>query len=113
MYMRYHNVGTDDEGNMTYATRKGRVKMYGGYLVENIVQCLARVAVGEQMLRVQEQVDTFIVTCTHDEIVSISRDEIAEENQAKIIEIMSQPPRWARSLPLAAAGGVYQEYVKE
>jgi hypothetical protein len=112
LYLRYHHVRLDDEGNLIYNTRYGPTKIWGGYLVENIVQCLAYIIVSEQMLIVQEEVDCEIVTCTHDEIVALSRAGIAERNQRKIIEIMSRPPVWAPDLPLGAAGGMNTVYVK-
>lgn len=112
LYMRYHNVNTDEEGNLIYETRMGKQKLYGGLLVENIIQCLSRIVIGEQMLIAQAELPMRIVTCTHDEIVGLSKIKDAERNQEKLTRIMSTPPEWAKDLPLGADGNIAQVYYK-
>lgn len=77
--------------------------IYGGLAVENWTQCLARIAVGEQLLDISERYR--IVTTTHDEIVALAPEDEADECLEFMIRRMSQSPDWAPGLPLAAEGG--------
>lgn len=79
---------------------------------ENIIQCLSRIIIGEQMLAAQAELPMRIVTCTHDEIVGLSKIKDAERNQEKLTKIMCAPPAWAQGVPLGAAGGVAKVYHK-
>lgn len=112
LYMRYHNIAVDEQNQLTYETRMGKQKLYGGLLVENIIQCLSRIIIGEQMLQAQAELDMRIVTCTHDEIVGLSTLKKAERNQEKLTAIMKTTPQWAEGLPLGAEGIVSEVYSK-
>lgn len=75
----------------------GKLKSYGGHLVENIVQATARDVMAEGMLRMDAQFP--IVLTVHDEIVSELEDypgaiELFEE-------ALKTPPDWASGLPIA------------
>ena len=116
MFLLYPDLkGTlDDRGRLvdaSYATRRGRAKLYGGLLTENVVQALARVVVGEQMLAVDDQ-GILIVTMSHDEIVTHTRLSQAEKVYQKMLKIMSTPPAWGPDIPLAAEGGWDVNYSK-
>ena len=95
----------------TYLTRTGRTKLYGGLLTENVVQALARVIIGEQMLKIHDA-GYRIVTMAHDEIVIIAKKEDAKKALDFMIKTMSTPPDWAPDLPLAAEGGFDINYSK-
>ena len=79
-------------------------------MVENIVQALARIIVGEQMLSICERYPP--VLTVHDAAVClVPKDEI-EDGLAYITNIMSTPPRWAEDLPVACEakyGSTYGE----
>jgi DNA polymerase family A len=94
----------------TYLTRMGRSKIYGGLAVENLVQALSRVIIGEQILKVSEKYR--VVTTTHDEIVAICKKKDADKCLKDMLQIMSTPPKWAPDLPLAAEGGYDVNYSK-
>jgi hypothetical protein len=116
MFLLYPDLqGTyDDRGRLTdasYANRRGRSKIYGGLLTENVVQALARVIIGEQMLAVDDA-KIPIVTMSHDEIVALARLNQAEKVYQKMLKIMSTPPVWGRDIPLAAEGGWDVNYSK-
>ncbi len=87
-----------------------RGKIYGGLFCENIVQCMARIVVGEQMLRIAQRYR--IVMMTHDEIIFLMPEAEADEGLAWALDIMSQPPVWAQTLPVAAEGGYDYCYSK-
>lgn len=94
----------------TYQAKDMRKKIYGGLLCENIVQALARIIVGYQML----DIDKFAraVMTTHDEVVTIARKASAPGVVNKMIKVMRTPLDWCMSLPLNAEGGHDFNYSK-
>ena len=53
--MRYDDLqGEQGEQGMeyTYRTRRGRTRIYGGKVIENVCQGIARCIIGEQMLKI-------------------------------------------------------------
>jgi hypothetical protein len=103
-------TGEEQRGFVYLAGRGGkRTHIYGGKLVENIIQWLARCVIAEQALRFKAT-GRRIVTTTHDEIVSATRDADAEGALGDLIQIMKTPPKWAEGCPLNAEGGIAQSY---
>jgi len=94
----------------SYSAARTRSKLYGGLLVENIVQALARIVVADVMRIVAQKYR--VVMMTHDEIVFLAKKKEAPAALAWAIELMSQPPSWAPDLPLSAEGGHAPEYSK-
>jgi len=84
-------------------------KIYGGKVVENIVQALAGIIVREQMVRIG-QAGYFVAFQVHDENVSVVPTTEAEEAEAAITRIMSTPPSWAPDLPVACESGRADNY---
>lgn len=82
--------------------------IYGGKVVENIVQALARIVIAEQMVEIGKRYKT--VLQVHDEIVCVVKE--AEVNEAKdfVMGIMSTPPKWALDLPVACEADVGDNY---
>lgn len=83
---------------------------YGGKLVENIVQAIARDCLAVAMLRLDDA-GFKIVMSVHDEVVieeSDSRVRLAEVN-----EIMGTPIPWAKGLPLTADSYETKFYKKD
>jgi len=68
-------------------------------MVENIVQALARIIVGEQMLKIRERYRP--VLTVHDAAVIVVPESEVEQAVAFITEVMSTPPAWATGLPVA------------
>ena len=98
--MKYEDLRADqtDEGmDFHYKTRRGRTKIYGGKVVENICQALARCIIGEQMLEISKQYR--VVLTVHDSIVCCVKDEEVEEAQKYIEECMRTAPMWAQGIP--------------
>lgn len=102
---------TADEDSITYQSRNGKTYIWGGMLLENIIQALARCVIGEQMLAIQD-LGYFVATMTHDEIVTIVPNALAEQAYEEIETIMTTPPTWAPDLPLAVEGAYDDRYVK-
>ena len=81
------------------------VETYGGKLVENIVQAIARDCLAESMLSL-DAAGYRIVMHVHDEVV-IETDG-SKGSLEDVIAIMSRPIAWAKGLPLKADG--YETY---
>jgi DNA polymerase len=77
----------------------GTIHTYGGMLVENIVQAIARDLLADGMLRVNDA-GYKIAIHVHDEIVSEMPNGQGTVNELN--HIMSQPVIWAKGLPLKA-----------
>ena len=97
-----------DKECITYESNGTREKTYGGKLVENIVQAVARDCLAEALLRLDDA-GYKIVAHVHDEIIADQAHGSIEEME----EIMSQPIEWAPGLPLAADGFETQYYRKD
>lgn len=77
-------------------------------MVENIVQGLARIIVGEQMLKIRERYRP--VLTVHDAaVVVVPKDELTQA-VAFITQVMSTPPDWCSTLPVACETKYGQSY---
>ncbi len=94
--------GVDDKKQWT------RLRTYGGKLVENIVQAIARDCLAESMLRLDDAGYT-IAMHVHDEVIDDSNHGTLEE----MFSIMGQPIAWAPGLPLRADGFETNFYKKD
>jgi DNA polymerase len=112
LYQRYPNLRLmlNDEGRHYYAydSRNGITKLYGGKLVENICQALARCIIVEQMLRIAKKYRP--VLTVHDAIACIAPEQEADEAMAYVMECMSWTPDWAKGLPVACEAGYGKSY---
>ena len=110
-YIRYPELTVEILNNKpqySYKSRKGPVTLWGGAVVENVVQALARCIVGEQMLSIQERYS--VVLTVHDAAVCVVPKEEVEEACRFIVECMSIPPDWAKGLPVACEAHYGQNY---
>jgi len=87
---------------MVYNQKKGKAviptRIYGGKLIENICQALARIVMGEQMLMVARSYR--VVMTVHDAVGVIAPIEKEEEAQRFVEACMRMRPKWATALPL-------------
>ena len=107
LYLNYADLQEDDEG-YTYKSRRGRIKIYGGKVVENICQALARCVIGEQMLKISRKYK--VALTVHDAVMAVVKEEEKDEALAYIEECMTWRPSWALTLPLACEIGVGKSY---
>lgn len=77
-------------------------KLWGGAMVENIVQALARITVMEHMLQIRRELGLRPALQAHDELVYCVDEDRAEEYNDAILEIMKTPPSFAPELPIDA-----------
>jgi DNA polymerase len=91
-----------------YKTRRGMVKIYGGKVVENVVQALARIIVGEQLLLISKRYR--VVLTVHDSVVCVVPEQEAVEAVKYVEECMRTVPAWAAGLPINCESGVGRSY---
>jgi DNA polymerase I-like protein with 3'-5' exonuclease and polymerase domains len=111
LLMRYDQlVAVRDEKGMQYQykTRYGWNKIYGGKVIENVCQAIARCIIGEQMIRIAKRYD--VVLTVHDAIACVVKDEEVLEAQAYIEECMKWTPEWAEGLPVSCESGYGKSY---
>ena len=109
--MYYHGLFAEIEDNRPqyyYKTRRGPNKIYGGKVVENVCQAVARCIIGEQMLRIAKKYK--VVLTVHDSIVACVKDEEVAEAQAYVEECMRWKPDWADGLPINCESGTGKSY---
>jgi DNA polymerase len=105
------------DGVITYMgidqfTRKWtRLRTYGGKIVENITQAVARDVLARGMLNAEKRGFEIVLT-VHDEIIAEAED-IPELSVQLLCGQMANKPVWSSDLPLAAAGYEAYRYKKE
>jgi DNA polymerase len=111
LLMRYSGLNAEQGMNglqYTYKTRRGLIKIYGGKVIENVVQALARIVVGEQMILIAKKYRP--VLTVHDAIACVVPQEEALSAQVYIEECMRTAPSWASGLPVNCESGIGQSY---
>ena len=106
LYLKYPNLRTvalnTGKFEYVYDTKKGKsivpTKLYGGKLVENICQALARIIIGEQMLIIAKKYR--VVMTVHDAIVCLAPANEANTATEFVELCMRLRPEWAPDLPL-------------
>lgn len=85
--------------------------IYGGKLLENIVQALARIVVMNAALRMRKRYPRLpLALQVHDELVYVVREEEVDEVSAALMECMCAPVPWAPGLPVAAEAAYGASY---
>ena len=116
LYLRYPNLRIldNEEGRaeLVYDTKKGRAVMqtriYGGKVIENVCQALARIVIGEQMLMVAKKYK--VVMTVHDAIACIVPTEEVETAKEYVELCMRMRPSWGTELPLNCEAGYGVSY---
>ncbi len=101
-------VDAEGKRQFQYTTRKGANKIYGGKVVENFTQAIARCIIGEQMLKIAKRYK--VVLTVHDAIGIIARHEEADEARAFVESCMRWTPHWAEGLPVNCESGMGVSY---
>ncbi len=111
LLMRYDELSyseTDKGLQFAYKTRKGIVKIYGGKVIENVCQAIARCIIGEQMLRISRKYR--VVMTVHDAIACVVPEAEVAEGVAFVEECMRWTPEWAKGLPINCESGYGDSY---
>ena len=116
LYIKYPNLrklrNEQGKDEYVYDTRKGKAvipnRIYGGKVIENVCQALARIIIGEQMLQVAKKYK--VVMTVHDAIACIIPEQEAEAGQEYVEMCMKMRPKWAQDLPLSCESGMGKSY---
>ena len=118
LYYARPSIGTNRWGEpsvqymgIDQSSRKWKqLETYGGKLVENCVQAIARDCLAEAIERL-EAVGYHVVFHVHDEIIADCPESRADLDE--VIRIMAQPVSWAPGLPLNADGWINPFFKKD
>jgi len=116
LYLRYPNLrilqSEEGKAEMVYDTKRGKAtipnRIYGGKVIENVCQALARIVIGEQMLLIAKKYK--VVMTVHDAIACIAPKAEAKTAQEYVEMCMRVRPKWALDLPLNCESGYGQSY---
>ena len=115
LYMKYPNLRTQNvlgKAEMVYDTKKGRAvipnHIYGGKVVENVCQALARIIIGEQMLIVAKKYK--VAMTVHDAICCVVPEAEAHTGKEFVEMCMRIRPEWCLGLPLNCEAGTARTY---
>jgi DNA polymerase bacteriophage-type len=112
LWQRYEGLQkvTDAEGKeqYEYKTRKGFVKIYGGKVVENLCQAVARCVIAEQMVKISKKYK--VVLTVHDAVACIVPLEETEQAAKYVESCMRWRPEWCQTLPLDCEVGYGESY---
>ena len=92
-----------------YKSRFGMRRIWGGFLVENLIQAVSRVDIGQCMLRLADQ-GYRIALMEHDAVAVVVREERAKSDLENILAEMRQPPDWCEGIPLDAEATMGESY---
>ena len=110
--LRKHTDATTGKTELVYDTKKGKAtipnRIYGGKVIENVCQALARIVIGEQMLMVAKKYK--VVMTVHDAIACIAPKEEVERAVEYVEMCMRIRPKWAPELPLNCEAGYGKNY---
>jgi hypothetical protein len=85
-----------------------RTYLYGGKIVENMIQAISRDVFALGILRL-EAAGYEVLFTVHDEVIVDMPDWGSLE---EITDLLARPPEWAKSLPVAAEGQLSPHYLK-
>ena len=109
--IRYPNLRTEGD-ELVYDTKRGAsvtaTKIYGGKVIENLCQALARIIIGEQMLKIASRYK--VVMTVHDAVCCVVPEAEAEEAKEFVMQCMREAPAWAKGLPLNCEAGIGASY---
>jgi DNA polymerase len=85
--------------------------IYGGKMLENIVQSLARICVMDAAVRIRKRVNYMHLNLqVHDELVYVVPDEALADAESVVMEEMRRRPDWGEDIPLDCEAGSGPSY---
>ncbi len=110
--LRWVEMEENGKPQFVYDTKKGKAvipnRIYGGKIIENVCQALARIVIGEQMLMVAKKYR--VVMTVHDAVACIAPEAEAETGKEYVELCMRLRPSWAPELPLNCEAGYGRSY---
>jgi hypothetical protein len=110
LYMKYPNLRemrTNEKLEYVYDTRKGKAiipnRIYGGKVVENVCQALARIIIGDQMLVIAKKYK--VAMTVHDAIACVVPESEVDSAKEFVELCMRIRSDWCTELPLNCEAG--------
>jgi DNA polymerase len=105
--LNYHDLRYEDGPGWSYWNGRMRKSIWGGTLLENVVQALDRVVVIDAALRIEARMRHLglhmpLAHQMHDELVYVPREQDLDITRAIVDEEMARRPVWGLDLPLAS-----------
>jgi DNA polymerase len=95
----------------TYTRAWDRSPLIGSSIFQSAVQGTARDFLAEATLNISKA-GYEVINLIHDEVLLLTDEEGSEGSLDDVIKIMTTPPSWASTFPLAAEGWVSKRYRK-
>lgn len=109
LMLMYPKLERDKEYQYTYLSKNNtRTKIYGGKVIENVCQAIARCIISWQMAKVSKKYK--VALTVHDSIVCVVKEAEEEEARSYMETTMKTSPEWAPGLPLNCDIGIGQSY---
>ena len=112
LHLSYHDLHEEEDG-WVYTFGGKPKRLYGGALLENITQALARIIVMDAARRLRPKLAMHGVQLAlqvHDELVYVVPQDLGAVCKALVLDEMCARPTWAKSLPLAAEADLGRSY---
>lgn len=99
--LHFHRDEESGEEYWRYKSRKGWVKLYGGKLVENVVQFMSRVDMSQSLLRILARTNIRPAQLEHDAAVWMVPNDLVTPFTSIVETEMTRAPVWLPGIPLA------------
>lgn len=101
----------EERGDWYYTYRGRPTKLFGGKVVENIVQALARLVIVQAELFLAKRGYRAALS-VHDELVYVIPEQKAEKFATVLEKVLTQPVPWMPELPVAAEVAIGDNYLE-
>jgi DNA polymerase len=113
--MFYHELQFIKDEGWTFNFACKPKRLYGGRVLENIVQYLDRIIVFDAAIRIEHRFKQMgwgyhLAQQAHDENGYVVKEEHVDQVKAILLEEMTRRPSWGETLPLMAEAGVGDNY---
>ena len=105
----YHNLRWENDG-WRFDYQDVTKYLYGGKLLENIIQALARIVIMDAAVRFRKATEIDLNLQVHDELVYVVPEEIGTVVKHMLEDEMSIPPDWMPDVPLASEAHIGLTY---
>lgn len=99
--LHFHRDEESGEEYWRYKSRRGWVKLYGGKLVENVVQFMSRVDMSQSLLRILARTGIRPAQLEHDAAVWVVPETLLTPFTQVVEQEMTRAPVWLPNIPLA------------
>jgi DNA polymerase len=107
-FLRYPDLQVAVNGGFVYTRKKTTLSIYGGKVVENMCQAIARSIIAEQMIKISKRYRA--VLTVHDSIVCLAPEYERDAAVQYVYATMCSVPDWAQGLPVSCEIEVSNRY---